>query len=147
MPSHPLLLKRFIRIQMIIILTLEILGALYAVGLWIDNSLLLLLLDPIISAVATIVFFGLFLVPIVWIVGRFIFVRVFLRKPVAAELKERLQRLAVDTLGKMGVAPGNSRFLVGKRSSSAYARRIFGKDRIVVGERLLRELSDEEVGG
>ena|SRR5438445_5017981 len=96
MLSHPILLKRFIRLQMIAVVTLVLLGALYSASLWTNTSSLLPVLDPAISILATVVFFGLFLVPVVWIVARIV-VRVLSRKPVAVELKERLQRLAVET--------------------------------------------------
>src|SRR6266571_1733401 len=105
MRSHPILLKRFIRIQMTAVVTLVILGALHSASLWTSTSSLLPLLDPAISMMATIVFFILFLVPVGWIAVR-LTVRVTSRKPVAAELKERLQGLAVETLGRMRVNPG-----------------------------------------
>ena len=131
---------------MITVVSIVVLGALYALGLWLNNSLLLLILDPIISIVSTVAFYGLFVVPIVWILGKFIFVRVFSRH-VDIELKERLQRLAVETLHRMNVNPGSMRFVVQKRSSSASTRRRRYKDTIGVGDQLLQSASDEEIMG
>ena len=146
MSPHPVLLKRFIRFQMITVVSIVVLGVLYALGLWLNNGLLLSVLDPLISIVANVAFYGLFLLPAVWILGKFVFVKVFSRQ-VDIELKERLQRLAVETMHRMGVNQGDSRFVVSRGSSSASARSNFGKDRIVVGDRLLQESSDEEVIG
>jgi len=147
MLSHPVLIKRIVWLQMILIVSMVILGALYALGFWINNSLLLYVLDPMISAVAIAWFYGLFLVPVAWIVGRFIFVRAFSRRPVAIELRERLQRLAMETLSRMSVNPGNTRFVVGKRSGSASARRSRARDTIRVGEQLMQAASDDEIIG
>lgn len=146
MSPHPVLFKWFIRLQMITVVSLVVVGALYALSLWINNDLLLRLLDPLVSIVATVVFFGLFVVPFVWIVGRFIFVTFFSRH-VAAELEERIQRLAVETLHRMSINPGNTRFVVRKRSSSASVRRWPSRDTIAVGEQLLQNASDGEIMG
>jgi len=146
MSPHPLLFKRVIWFQMITVVSFVVLGALYALGLWVNDSLLLGFLDPVISIVSTVGFYGLFLVPIVWILGRFIFVSVFSRR-VPIELKERLQRLAVETLHRMNINPGSTRFTVRKRSSSASVRRSFFRDTIVVGEQLLKDASDAEIEG
>ncbi len=146
MSPHPLLFKRVIWFQMITVVSFVVLGALYALGLWVNDSLLLGFLDPVISIVSTVGFYGLFLVPIVWILGRFIFVSVF-SKRVPIELKERLQRLAVETLHRMSINPGSTRFTVRKRSSSASVRRSFFRDTIVVGEQLLKDASDAEIEG
>ena len=145
MSRHLLLVKRFIWFEMIAVVSLVVLGALYALGLWLNNSLLLPVLDPIISMVTTVVSYAL-LVVLVWILGRFIFFKVFSR-PVDVELKERLQRLAVETMHRTGVIQRDSRFVVKRGSSSASARSNFGRDRIIVGDRLLQEASDEEVIG
>jgi Zn-dependent protease with chaperone function len=142
--SRPILMKRFIRFQMTTVVSLVVLGAIYALGLWINNDLLLEILDPVISTVATVVVYGIFLVPLVWIMARFIFVSVFSRH-VAVELKERLQRLVVETLRRMNINPGSTRFSVGRRSSSAHVRRWPHRDTIFVGERLMRYGSDEEI--
>lgn len=131
---------------MITIASIVALGVLYALGLWLNNSPLLSFLDPIISIEATVAFYGLFLVPAIWLLGRFVFVKVFSRK-VDIGLKERLQRLAVETMHRMGVNQRDSRFVVSRGSSSASARSNFGKDSIVVGDRLLQQASDEEVIG
>jgi Zn-dependent protease with chaperone function len=141
---HPILFKRFIRFQMITVVSLFVLGATYALGLWINNSLLLQALDPVISIVATVAVYGLFVVPVVWIAGRSIFVKVISRR-VAVELKERLQRLAVETLRRMSINPGSTRFVVGKGSSSANVRRRLLRDTISVGDELMRDASDEEI--
>ncbi len=146
MSPHPLLFKRVIWFQMIAVVSLVVLGALYAMGLWVNDSLLLRFLDPVISILSTVVFYGLFLVPIVWILGRFIFVSAF-SKRIPIELKERLQRLAVETLHRMNIHPGSTRFTVRKRSSSASVRRSFFRDTIVVGEQLLKDASDAEIEG
>ncbi len=146
MSPHPLLFKRFIRFQMITVVSIVVLGALYALGLWINNSLLLSDLDPIISIVATVAFYGLFVIPIVWIYGKFIFVKIFSRN-VDIELKERLQRLAFETLHRMNIDPKKTRFVVHNRSSSARVRRGFLRDTVSVGEQLLRSASDEEIMG
>jgi Zn-dependent protease with chaperone function len=144
MSPHPLLFKRFIRFQMITVVSLVVLGAIYALALWINSSLLLQVLEPAITIVANVVFYGLFLVPFVWITARFIFVNVFSRR-VTVELKERLQRLAVETLRRMSINPGSTRFTVGKGSSSAHVRRWPHRDTIVVGEQLMQDASDEEI--
>ncbi len=141
---HQVLVKWFIRFQMVSVGSIVVLGAIYALGLWINSSLLLQVLVPAISIVAAVVFYGLFLVPFVWIVARFIFVSVFSRR-VAVELKERLQRLAVDTLRRTSINPGSTRFTVGKGSSSAHVRRWLHRDTVVVGERLMKDASDEEI--
>ncbi len=143
MSPHPLLFKRVIWFQMIAVVSLVVIGALYALGLWVNDSLLLRFLDPVISIVSTLAFY-VFLVPVVWILGRFIFVSVF-SKRVPIELKERLQRLAVETLRRMSINPGSTRFTVRKRSSSASVRRSFFRDTIVVGEQLLKDASDAEI--
>ncbi len=145
MSPHPLLFKRVIWFQMIAVVSLVVLGALYALGLWVNDSLLLRFLDQLISIVSTVAFY-VFLVPAVWILGRFIFVSVF-SKRVPIELKERLQRLAVETLRRMSINPGSTRFSVRKRSSSASVRRSFFRDTIVVGEQLLKDASDAEIEG
>lgn len=145
MSPHPLLFKRFIRFQMIAVVSIVALGAVYALGLWLSNSLLLLVLDPIISIVATVTFYALSVV-LVWILGKFIFFKVFSRH-VDVELKGRLQKLAVETMHRIGIIQRDSRFVVSRGSSSASARSNFGKDRIVVGDRLLQQASDEEVIG
>jgi Zn-dependent protease with chaperone function len=147
MLSHPVLVKRVVWLQMILVASMVVLGALYALGLWINNSLMLYILDPMISAVATAWFYGLFLIPVAWIVGRFIFLRVFSRRPVAIELRERLQRLAGETLSRMSVNPGNTRFVVGKSSGSASVRRSHSRDTIRVGEHLMQSASDDEIIG
>jgi Zn-dependent protease with chaperone function len=147
MPSHPVLIKRVVWLQMILVTIMVILGVLYALGLWINNGLLLYVLDPMISAVAIGWFYGLFLIPVVWIVGRFVFLRVFSRRPVAVELRERLQRLATETLSRMSVNPGNRRFVVGKRSGSASVRRSRSRDTVRVGEQLMQAASDDEIMG
>ena len=146
MSPHPLLFKRVIWFQMITVVSFVVLGALYALGLWVNDSLLLGFLDPVISIVSTVGFYGLFLVPLVWILGRFIFVSLFSRR-IPIELKERLQRLAVETLHRMNINPGSTRFTVRKRSSSASVRRSFFRDTIVVGEQLLKDASDAEIEG
>ncbi len=146
MSPHLLFFKRVIWFQMIAVVGLVVLGALYALGLWVNDSLLLRFLDPVISILSTVVFYGLFLVPIVWILGRFIFVSAF-SKRIPIELKERLQRLAVETLHRMDIHPGSTRFTVRKRSSSASARRSFFRDTIAVGEQLLKDASDAEIEG
>jgi len=144
MSPHPLLIKRFFRFQMITVVTLVILGALYLLGLWIKNDLLLNVLDPMISILATLGFYGLFLAPLTWIIGRFVFVRVVSRKRMPPELKERLRGLAAETLRRMNVDRKLS-FVIGRRSSSAYVYRAFGRTRIVIGENLVQGASDEEV--
>src|SRR5260370_32607348 len=146
MSPHPLRFKRVIWFQMITVVSFVVLGALYALGLWVKDSLLLGFLDPVISIVSTVGFYGLFLVPIVWILGTFIFVSVFSRR-VPIELKERLQRLAAETLHRMSINPGSTRFTVRKRSSSASVRRSFFRDTIVVGEHLLKVASDADIRG
>ena len=146
MSPHPVLLKWIIRFQMIAVVGLVVLGALYALGLWLNNGLLLSVLDPIISIVSTFAFYGLFVVPFVWILGKSIFVKV-LSGQVDIDSKERLQRLAVETLRRMNVNPGATRFVVQKRSSSASTLRWRFKDTIRVGDQLLQSASDEEIIG
>lgn len=146
MSPHPLLFKWVIRFQMITVVSIVALGALYALGLWLNNSLLLLVLDPIISIVSTVAFYGLFVVPFAWILGKFIFVKAFSGQ-LDIDLKERLQRLAVETLRRMNVNPGSTRFVVQKGSSSASTLRWGFKDTIRVGDQLLQSASDEEIMG
>jgi Zn-dependent protease with chaperone function len=146
MSPHPLLFKRFIRFQMITVVSIVVLGALYALGLWVNDSLLLLVLDPIILVVLTVGFYGLFVIPIAWIFGKFILVKIFSRQ-VDIKLKERLQRLAFETLRRMNINPKKTRFVVHNRSSSAGVRRGFLRDTVIVGEQLLRDASDEEIMG
>ncbi len=55
--------------------------------------------------------------------------------------------MAVETVGRMSVNPGSTRFNVRKRSSSALVRRSFFRDTIVVGEQLLKDASDAEIEG
>ena len=131
---------------MITVVSLVVLGGLYAFGLWLNNSLLLFVLDPIISIVSTVAFYGLFVVPIVWILGRFTFVKVFSRN-VDLELKEKLARLAFEALHRMNIDPKKTRFVVHNRSSAASVRRGHFRDTVAVGEQLLRDASDEEIMG
>jgi Zn-dependent protease with chaperone function len=145
MSPHPVLMKQFIRFQMITVVSIVVLGAIYALSLWINNGLLRVL-DPIISIAANVGFYGLFVVPFAWIMGKFIFVKVFSRH-VDIELKERLQRLVVETLRRMNINPKKTRFVVHNRSSSASVRRGAFRDTVAVGEQLLRDASDEEIMG
>lgn len=146
MSPHPVLFKWFFRFQIITVVSIVVLGAVYALGLWLNSSLLLLVLDPIISIVSTGAFYGLFLVPAVWIVGKLVFVNVFSRQ-VDMELKERLQRLVFETLRRMNIDPKKTRFVVHNRSSSASVRGGLTRDTVAVGEQLLLVASDEEIMG
>src|SRR5690242_2777631 len=145
MQPHPVLIKRIVWFQMILVVSMVILGSLYALGLWINNGLLLYFLDPVIYAVATVIFYGFFVIPVAWILGRFIILKILSRKPVVIELRERLQRLAVETLRRMSINPGSTRFVVRKGSSSASVRRRRHRNTIAVGEKLMKDASDEEI--
>ena len=141
MSPHSLLLKRFIWFQMLLVAGFFVMGVLYAVAYWIDGGVVLLVfVNP-----ALVVIGGLF--AIITALGilefsvKIVFPRLS-RKPVSVELKERLWKLAVETLRRMNANP-RVQFVVGKRSSLAYVR----KNRIVVGDRLLLVSSDEEIIG
>jgi Zn-dependent protease with chaperone function len=146
MSPHPVLMKQFIRFQMITVVSWVVLGAVYGLGLLLNYTFLLNVLDPIISIVANVGFYGLFVVPIGWIIGKFIFVKAFSRH-VDIELKERLRRLVFETLSRMNINPKKTRFVVHNRSSSASVRRGPFRDTVAVGEQLLRDASDEEIMG
>ena len=143
MSPHLVLFKWFIRFQIIALVSLVLLGAIYALAVWIGNSLLLQVSDPLVSIVAAVVVYGLFLVPFVWISARFIYAS--FSRYVSVEMNARLQGLAVETLRRMSVNPGSTRFAVRKGSSSAGVRRWPHRDTIVVGEQLMKDASDEEI--
>jgi Zn-dependent protease with chaperone function len=143
MRPHPGLVKRFIWVQMVLMIVLVILGVFYTLGIW-TNSSFSLVLDPAISYVATVAF-TLFIVAFLWILVSY-FVRMFSRKPVAEEMRERLGRLANETMRRMSFNQ-RLRLVVAKRSRSAGVSKARGGTKITVGERLLQEASDEEVTG
>jgi Zn-dependent protease with chaperone function len=144
MQAHRTLAQWFIRFQVISVGSQVVLGVAYALALWVNDSFLLGFLDPVLSVEYTVGLFGLFIIPLAWILGKFIFVKVFSRH-VDLDLKERLQRLAFETLRRTNINPKKTRFVIHNRSSSAGVRRRRSGDTVVVGEQLLRNASDEEM--
>ena len=140
MRSHAGLTKGFIWFQMLLVVSLFVLGVLYALGYWVSNWFV----SPFVNAALAVIgwfFTVIFAVGIFEVVVKFV-LPALSRKHPSLESKDRLSRLALETLHRMNASP-KVRFVVGKKFSGAYVR----KDRIVVGERLLEGSSDEEIIG
>jgi Zn-dependent protease with chaperone function len=125
---------------MLLVVSLFVLGVLYALDYWVSNWLVSPLVNAGLVAVGWL-FTIIFAVSIFQVTVKFV-LPALSRKPRSPESKDRLSRLALETLQRMSANP-KVRFVVGKRFSGAYVR----KDRIVVGERLLEGSSDEEIIG
>jgi len=140
MRSHEGLTKGFIWFQMLLVVSLFVLGVLYAMGYWVSNWLV----SPVVNTALVVIgwLFTVILATSIFEAAVKIVLPALSRKPPSIESKNRLSNLALETLHRMNANP-NVRFVVGKRFSGAYVR----KDRIVVGERLLEGSSDEEIIG
>ena len=130
---------------MISVVSTVILGVLYATCSWINNGLLVEILNPVIIVFSAFAFVTLFVGPVLWMMGKAVYVKLLRRRPVDPELKQRLYRLAGETMGRMGVNL-KLRFGVSKMAAG-YTWRIVGRTSIVLGEKLLQTGSDEEVIG
>lgn len=144
MPSRLVLVKEYVWLQMILVVGIVILGGLYAIGLWTQNNLLLVLVDPAFTVLSTASFLVLFLIPLLWILaGRL--ATVSSKERVPEEMKERLTRLSVETARRMNLNRAVL-FAVSRRSSVAMVRRKRGKTTIIVGERLMQAADEAIIG-
>lgn len=109
---------------------------------WLNNRLLLIFVEPLASILATIVFTLTFLLLFPAAFARVIILAHTAKKPVRVESTARVQNLGAKTLQIMHVER-NLKFAARNGYSGAYS----GGNSVVVGEQLLRVLSDEEIVG
>jgi len=142
MATRHLRTRTIIWTYIIVDVSMVALGVVFAAGLWTNNAGLLLLVEPpavfLASWLFTLLLLQLFIMSVAGIARR----RILSTSPVSGELKERLQKLGVDTLTRMKILRSIG-LSVAKRSSSAFAY----KDRIYVGEQLLQTAPDDEIIG
>src|SRR5437867_1885089 len=142
MAARYLLTKAYIWANMIIIGTMVILGAVFAAGLLANNRPLVDLVEPPASILASILLNLILLLLFFRIVAGFVRGWILSRRAVSSELKERLQKLGVETLTKMKI-DRRVGLSVAKKSSEAFGT----KNHIYVGERLLQTAPDDEIVG
>ncbi len=117
-------------------------GVVFVAAVWTNSVGLLSFVEPPALFLASWLFTLLLLQLFIMIVAGIVRVRTLSRRPVSDELKERLQKLGVDTLTRMRIDRSIG-LSVAKKSSLAFAV----KDRIYVGERLLQTAPDDEIIG
>ncbi len=142
MATRVLLTRAFFWSFTIVDVVMVTLGVLFAASLWANNAGLLLLVEPPSIFLANWLLTLIFLQILIMIVAGVVRRRTLARSPVSEELRERLQKLGVDTLTRMRIDRSIG-FSVAKKSTLAFAVR----DRIYVGEQLLQTGPDDEVVG
>jgi Zn-dependent protease with chaperone function len=142
MASRHLVTRTIIWVYVIVDVAMVTLGVVFVAALWTNSASLLSFVEPPALFLASWLFTLFLLQLFIMIIARMVQVRILLRRPVSDELKERLQKLGVETLTRMRIDRSIG-LSVAKKSSSAFAY----KNRIHVGEQLLQTAPDDEIIG